>query len=242
MGEFKHRRVPKSVSTFLLIYNIVSFLSWGVVAYLLFQVPYDTLFFSNVSFLWDTIAIPLYVAQTLSLIEVGSSLLGYVNSNSTTTMLQISSRLYIIFFVWRLIPTSRHTRAFVLTIVAWMITELIRYSFYACQIFLKSDNFFLLKWLRYSIFLLVYPLGIIGEMICVWCSLNYIRDTPSLRAYPTPMPNFLNFQLDLLPLYFAILVCYIPGGLFLYSHMLKRRSKVLNSSSTIISDGTLKTD
>ncbi|OEH75158.1 protein tyrosine phosphatase-like domain-containing protein [Cyclospora cayetanensis] len=86
---------------------------------------------------------------------------------------------------------------------------------------------FLLKWLRYSGFTVLYPIGIASEVVCMCSSLSVLRSSPAFAQFPTPMPNKLNFQLSLYWAYIILLCLYVPGSVQLYNHMLKQRRKYL---------------
>lgn len=216
---------------YLIGYNTVAFACWMWVCVVLLSFKHSQNALKqplNPAKLWEELALPLKVAQTLSLLECLHSLLGLVRSSLFPTTVQVVSRLHIVWIIWRLVPEGRQTNALILTVVAWTLTELIRYAFYAFQnVF--SSVWFPVVWLRYTIFIVTYPLGILGEVLSIWASLDYLRDTPALRAYPVPMPNMFNFQLDLFTLYSVMLLVYLPGGVYLYRHMLDRRTKVLGS-------------
>lgn len=142
-----------------------------------------------------------------------------------TTAVQVISRLHMIWIIWRLCPPSRETIALCTAAGAWAAVECIRYPFYA---FSSVGNVpYFLKWLRYSAFIVLYPVGISSEVKCIWSSLGYLRDNQALRAYPYPMPNKLNFQLDLFVVYIFLLITYIPGSIHLYSYMISQRGKAL---------------
>jgi very-long-chain (3R)-3-hydroxyacyl-CoA dehydratase len=219
---------------YLLWYNTIAFVSWATVAFF-FLKNYNRNegAYKNGDLLWNSLRVPLLFAQTLSLLEVANSFLGITPSDGITTMVQVFSRLHIIYFIWRLIPNSRESLAFSVTVAAWTSTELIRYSYYTCQILFSHQKIFLLKWLRYSLFILAYPLGILGEMRCIWVSFSFLRKTAHLRAYPKAMPNFFNFQMDLFLVYCFVFLLYIPGGINLYMHMMNRRAKALRGEREI---------
>ena len=47
---------------------------------------------------------------------------------------------------------------------SWAITEIVRYSFYALTLINAVP--YALKYLRYSLFLVLYPTGISSELVC----------------------------------------------------------------------------
>lgn len=92
--------------------------------------------------------------------------------------------------------------------LAWGVTEVIRYAFYATKEL--GGTPFAILWLRYTTFIFLYPLGVSSELALVWLAL------PALKAsglWSYPMPNALNLGFDYY--WFCILVAigYIPGAL-----------------------------
>ncbi len=73
-------------------------------------------------------------------------------------------------------------------------------------------------WLRYSTFLVLYPLGVAGEIMC------YLAALPALREVAIP-----GSQLSLGEVISPALWLYRPGFPFLYFYMLGQRAKTLKS-------------
>ncbi|KAL8428030.1 hypothetical protein Efla_006936 [Eimeria flavescens] len=187
---------------------------------------------------WPEIEKPLFFAQSLATLEIVHALLGLVRSSVATTVMQVFSRLQLVWLLFPSVPASRNTVALNSCVAAWSIAELLRFPFFAVQQFLQLIDFMrrdstplevpvLLKWLRYSGFTVLYPIGITSEVICMCASLGTLGDSPQFAHYPTPMPNALNFEVNLYWSYLLLLVLYIPGSVQLYGHMLRQRRKNL---------------
>ena len=81
---------------------------------------------------------------------------------------------------------------------SWSTAEIIRYGYY-----LHKDSK-LIKFLRYNVFIINYPIGvIIGEIITI---VNFYQNS-NYKAYHC----------------IAVLITYIPCFPYLYFHMLKLR-------------------
>lgn len=74
---------------------------------------------------------------------------------------------------------------------------------------------------------MLYPIGITSEVICMISSLQSLKASQSFTHYPFPMPNRLNFEVNLYVAYIVLLLLYIPGSVQLYGHMMKQRRKYL---------------
>ncbi|XP_026192181.1 very-long-chain (3R)-3-hydroxyacyl-CoA dehydratase hpo-8 [Cyclospora cayetanensis] len=225
---------------YMLGFNLLCTYAWGVVFLALIrhfvQHSLPGAFFANA---WPELEHPLFFAQSLAILEIGHSLLGLVRSSVTTTFMQVFSRLQLVWLLFSLVPASRNSVALLTCVAAWSCAELLRFPFFAVQQLLMLIDLllgseasprevpFLLKWLRYSGFTVLYPIGIASEVVCMCSSLSVLRSSPAFAQFPTPMPNKLNFQLSLYWAYIILLCLYVPGSVQLYNHMLKQRRKYL---------------
>ncbi|WVQ96407.1 hypothetical protein IAU59_003512 [Kwoniella sp. CBS 9459] len=100
--------------------------------------------------------------QTLAVLEVVHSLFGWVRSPVGTVAAQVASRVWTVWGVAEAVPEVSHTSPlFATMLLAWSLTEVIRYSFYALSILQIQSP--ILNWLRYTTFLPLYPLGASSE-------------------------------------------------------------------------------
>lgn len=136
-------------------------------------------------------------------------------------------------------------------IFAWSITEVIRYSFYALKEVGSVPA--LLTWLRYTTFIVLYPIGVSSELAMVWLALPELRRT---GLWSLDMPNQFNMVFDYHVFCILMMLAYAPGtpSLYhslphtfwqpgtmqllefrvgfppLYMYMFKQRKKVLSAS------------
>lgn len=155
--------------------------------------------------------------QTTAILEVIHAILGLVQSGIFTTAMQVASRLFIIHAVCRpQISLNYHVPdclAWITMIFAWSITEVIRYNFYALNIWGIKSN--VLIYFRYTLFYVLYPLGAGSEWILLLRSLN-----PLYKAYGFKSAAF-----------HYVLAIFYPYGLFIMmSHMANQRKKALGIS------------
>ncbi|KAI0786704.1 tyrosine phosphatase-like protein [Abortiporus biennis] len=148
------------------------------------------------------------IVQSFAILEVLHSLLGWVRSPLTTTLMQVSSRLYV---VWGVLPLFPHTQSnpFVASaFLSWSITEVIRYTFYALNL-LKIQSSILL-YIRYTAFYLLYPTGASSEAFLI------------LNSIPQTVPSGLHEYLRA-----SLFTIWWPSLYVLYTHMIKQRRKIL---------------
>ena len=107
-----------------------------------------------------------------------------------TTVMQVASRLLLVWAITYPYPFVTQAPFYASMLVAWSLTEVIRYSFFALNVAGFQPK--VLTWLRYNTFIILYPVGIFSE-----CSLIMI------------VSKILQ-GMDKMVLY-AILAVYAPG-------------------------------
>ena len=66
-------------------------------------------------------------------------------------------------------------------VFAWSLTEVIRYSFYACSLLGKEP--YTLLWLRYTTFFVLYPIGAGSEAFVNYATLPRSNPVPSFSSW-----------------------------------------------------------
>ncbi|KAJ1951225.1 hypothetical protein EC988_004103, partial [Linderina pennispora] len=201
------------VDSYLVAYNAASFVGWS---YVLFQtVTYLLEHGTDLSGLFDQVGYAVIYVQTGALLEIVHSLLGFVRSSVLPVLTQVYSRLLL---VWGTLyvfdqPEVRASYGFVLILLAWSITECVRYSHYALSLLgIQSPT---LLYLRYTLFYVLYPTGFSGEMLEMWAALPFAG---AIR------PAFKGFLL-------LNIINYPPVLYKLYTHMIRQRRKVLGGET-----------
>ncbi|KAF2269187.1 putative 3-hydroxyacyl-CoA dehydratase [Lojkania enalia] len=137
--------------------------------------------------------------------------IGIVRAPLLTTLMQVASRYTLTWGIAYHFPaTTKFSPAYTSMLVAWSVTEVIRYSYFAFTLSgLGVPRF--ITWLRYNTFLILYPLGVSSE-----CWLIY-------KALPTAekMDERLGWVL------WGILATYVPGFYMLFMHMIGQRRRIL---------------
>ena len=126
-------------------------------------------------------------------------------------------------------PSSISNGYFLLSF-GWSIIEIVRYSYYILSLFQKDfSNFnipYLLIWCRYSFFVVLYPIGVSGEIITIW---NAKKDFCKYTLWKNS-----NFKITLADLVYPAYILYIPSLIFLYGYLFKQRKKVLNRLNNVV--------
>ncbi|WVO13685.1 hypothetical protein L204_101306 [Cryptococcus depauperatus] len=96
--------------------------------------------------------------QTLAVLEVVHAGLGWVRSPVGTVTAQVASRIWTVWGVIEAVPHITHrSPLFTTMLLAWSLTEVIRYTFYTLSLLSVSSP--ALNYLRYTTFIPLYPLG-----------------------------------------------------------------------------------
>eukprot|EP01025_Chloroclados_australasicus_P059962 TRINITY_DN762_c0_g1_i1.p4 TRINITY_DN762_c0_g1~~TRINITY_DN762_c0_g1_i1.p4 ORF type:complete len:228 (-),score=23.54 TRINITY_DN762_c0_g1_i1:257-940(-) len=221
------------MSSYLLAYNSSLVLGWGICLIRSMAAIYSG---EGLPGAWNAVKIPLGISQTAAIMEIVHAATGIVRSPLMATGLQVASRIGILWGV--LMPFSDEITSgglplfeiegikfelnFATLMLAWCVTEIIRYGFFAIKELDAVGPF--LQWLRYSSFIVLYPLGVASELTMVYLAWDKIKNS---GRFSIRLPNEWNFAFEFY--YFAVLCLflYIPGFPFLYMYMFKQRSKNL---------------
>ena len=138
----------------------------------------------------------------------------------------VASRLIVLWGIVHYSLPSQISLWFTLMVSSWAAVEVPRYMWYVMEIIGKPIDF--LTYLRYSLFLVLYPTGISGEIGCLWTSLPYFEKHP--EVLDITLPNKWNFvythSLVLSILLFGV---YPLGSYVMYNNMWQARKKKLFS-------------
>mgnify|MGYP005849365027 CR=1 FL=1 len=192
------------LTAYLISYNVLLLLAWAI--FFIWQITHG--------FVIDKISITiLNIAQVAALLEIFHAKKGWVKSPVFTTALQISSRVFVLFWL-NVIPEAQQIKIFgisgiTIVSVAWSVTEIIRYSYYATSLLNKEIK--LLTFLRYTLFIVLYPLGITGEAMIMLSVLKW-------NNYDFSIVNFVVA---------VVMVSYLPFFPKLYGYMWQQRKKKL---------------
>jgi very-long-chain (3R)-3-hydroxyacyl-CoA dehydratase len=128
--------------------------------------------------------------------------------------------------VVHVVPEAQTCRGFPLLLLAWEVTEIIRYSYYAVN--LLNLDVAAITWLRYTLFIVLYPIGVTGEL---WCQIASLERIAAERIFSLAMPNAANFIFNYYVVVILIMLSYIPIFPVLYMHMFAQRKKVIGGAA-----------
>lgn len=212
---------PSSATTvYLLLYNGLQTLGWTAILAVLIHHYTNN---ENCAGLWLKEEYLVKIFQTLAVFEIIHAAIRIVPSNPFLTFIQIFSRVFVVWGVIHSFARVHNSITLPVVLIAWSITEVIRYLYYV--MYLVGWVPYALLWCRYTFFIVLYPMGVSGEILTTIFALPYIRDT---QWYSITMPNFANVSFSYYYFVIFVLLAYIPGFPQMYLHMLKQRKKVLS--------------
>ncbi|KAJ1282586.1 hypothetical protein BS78_03G063900 [Paspalum vaginatum] len=161
---------------------------------------------------YTAVKLPLLFSQTSALMEILHSITGFVNSPISATLPQVGARTLVTWgIVWSFPETHSHVLVTSL-VLSWSITEVIRYPFFGLrEAFGITPSW--LRWLRYSTFIVLYPIGLISEVGLIFTAMPHMKGA------------YFFFWVVLTTL-------YIPGFPHMYRYMFTQRKKALSKAKT----------
>ena len=206
-------------SLYLILYNFLQLCGWSFFFFKGINLIINSKSFQEIYL--DTHLILEY-CQYGAFLEIIHSIIGLVRSSIFATSIQIIGRIIIVVILQFF--ESAISKGYLLIFFAWSIVEIVRYTYYIINLlqkeFVKFNIPYLLIWCRYSFFIVLYPIGVSGEMITVW---NAKKDFSKFILYKGN-----NFNFTVANLIYPIRLFYIPALVYLYGYLFKQRRKVLN--------------
>lgn len=106
--------------------------------------------------------------QTLAVLDIVHALTRLVHAPVLTTVVQVAGRSTVLWLVIENYPAAAHVPPFYACMVlAWSAADAIRYLYFATRL-VGGHQYRFLIWLRYTAFYVLYPIGIAGEIGCVY--------------------------------------------------------------------------
>jgi len=199
---------------YLILYNFISALLWLVIfGRVLLLVP--LVGFGRV---YNGVGRFAKWTQTIAILEVVHAATGLVRAPVRTTVMQVASRFLLVWGVVDNFPSLAKSTAYSTMLIAWSVTEVIRYSFFVLTLSGYSPGF--IGWLRYNTFFVLYPLGISSECVLVYKAIEPARKRGQEYAWALQL----------------VLLVYIPGSYILFTHMMAQRRKVMRGKQAIRTD------
>ena len=199
---------------YLILYNLLQFFGW---TFFFGKVTLGLLQSKSINEIYEETHVILQYCQYGASLEIIHSILKLVKSNVFATAIQILGRIAIVAILQYF--KSSISVGYLLLYFAWSLIEIIRYSYYLLNLIKNEYKSFEIPyihvWCRYSFFVVLYPIGVSGEMITVW---NARKDWKNYN---------IGGNFTVADLVYPLYALYIPSLIFLYSYLFRQRNKVL---------------
>ncbi|XP_062922417.1 very-long-chain (3R)-3-hydroxyacyl-CoA dehydratase isoform X2 [Mobula hypostoma] len=206
---------------YLFMYNLVQFLgfSWIFInmTVRLFVFGQDSLFDT-----FHAVGDMMNICQILAIMEVINPLLGLVRTALVPAIIQVMGRIMILFVVIGNQAEMQNKAAVFAVFYLWSIIEMFRYPHYMLSCI--GTEWKILTWIRYTIWIPLYPLGVISEAVCVVQSIPYFEET---GRFTIQLPNPLNISFSFSYFLRGYLIMMFLGLLVNCRHLYKQRYKRL---------------
>lgn len=217
-------RKEQTRTVYLVLYNLCQFIGFLYIM-LVVSIRYYRDGSDSMAGTYESVGNALKFVQILQYLEVMHPLFGYTKGGMLMPFLQITGRNFVLFIMIDAEERMQTKPVIFYLVLMWSTIELVRYPFYITQ--LLKRNIRLLTWLRYTIWIPLYPLGILCEGIVILRNIPYFEET---ERFTVALPNALNFAFHMptfLKLYLLVLI--LPGTYFMMDYMRKTRQKKLGS-------------
>lgn len=198
---------------YLIIYNLMQA---GLFLYIVFVLLSRLFFHGTDAFAdaYDAVSDVLASCQLAAILEVINPILGIVKTGVVAPFMQVFGRNMVLFLVV-VAHKELHQQAVVYGLfLVWSLIEVVRYPFYASQVINKRIE--PLIWLRYTMWIPLYPLGIFFEGTLIWRAIPLLEKS---ERFSIRLPNAFNFSFSFAWFLRVYLVLLIAGGWYMMKHM-----------------------
>lgn len=210
--------------SYLILYNIACCAGWAMVLAQGIQtvISSDASILEAMASIYDApgLAKILTIVQSAALLEIVHAAIGFVRSPVFVTAMQVGSRIAALFALTQS-PEAAHQFGAGLMIISWASVEVPRYAFYVAALITgdaTKKTPYPLFWLRYSLFAVLYPTGITGELTVF---LAAAKDNTFLTLLGEGSTSLMYYFIMSFP------VIYAPGALPMIFNMAGNRKKAM---------------
>ncbi|CAG0894220.1 unnamed protein product [Darwinula stevensoni] len=162
-------------------------------------------------------------ATLMQVLEVIHPLWGIAKGKPLNAFIQLGGRSVILFLQLDAEPRLQIKPVVFYILVTYALIEVVRYPYYMFHVY--GINFPLLTWLRYTMWIPLYPLGFICEGVIFLRGIPYFEET---GKYTVSLPNSWNWSFhfpNVVRIY--LLLFFIPVMYAMMMHMYRQRKRIL---------------
>lgn len=208
---------------YMVLYNLFMFIGFFYIC-IVIGIRYLRDGVDSIAGTYEAVGGAMRLVQLTQMMEVLHAIMGYTRSNVLATTLQVCGRNVVLFGLIHAEERLQTKPVIFYLFLVWAAIEVVRYPYYITQLYKKENDF--LTWLRYSLWIPLYPLGFVCEGVVILRGLLYFDET---GKFSIAMPNSWNFTFHY-PTFLRIYLLFfsIPIMYMLISQMYKARQRKLN--------------
>uniref|UniRef100_A0A3B3Z1T9 Very-long-chain (3R)-3-hydroxyacyl-CoA dehydratase n=1 Tax=Poecilia mexicana TaxID=48701 RepID=A0A3B3Z1T9_9TELE len=169
---------------------------------------------------FHTISDVMFFCQTLASVEVLNAAFGVVRTGVIPTLIQVVGRNFVLFIIFGSLEEMHHRPVVFFVFYLWSAIEIFRYPFYILGCF--NTEWKTLTWLRYSVWIPLYPLGVLAEAVAVVQSIPIFDQT---KLYSIPLPKAIGTSINFSYVLHVYLVLMFLGLFINFRHLYKQRKR-----------------
>lgn len=204
MKEFLYKH-----KTFIVLFmNIFQFIGWSLI---LLTSLYAVIIKSvdDISLIQSFLIKEVRIVQTMQLSDIIFSFFKFTSTSTFSSAAQVVGRLIT---VWFYMDDNDSYLILALFLIPWSISDCVRSLYYVIK------DVHIIGVLRYNLFLILYPIGMLGEQVLLF---SKEEDTQTLFTFRNKI------------IIKAVSVIYLTGLYFLYRRLLDLRKKFYENKKNI---------
>ncbi|XP_062620250.1 very-long-chain (3R)-3-hydroxyacyl-CoA dehydratase 3-like [Saccostrea cucullata] len=218
--------VPDLKTAYLFFYNLFQFVGFTFISsVLIVNFCRDKQMAMTSSF--SLVGNPLMVCQTAAIMEILHPMLGLVKSSAVAPLMQVLGRNFILFVIILHEENIQTAPIVFFLLLTWSLIEVVRYPFYMLAVL--NQKVYIVTWLRYTMWMPLYPLGIFLEGAVVILSIPLYELSERFCLF---LPNSVNMAFYFPWFLYAYPPVLLLAGYYMLKYMHSQRKKVLGATST----------
>nr|XP_034324775.1 very-long-chain (3R)-3-hydroxyacyl-CoA dehydratase 3 [Crassostrea gigas] len=218
--------VPDFKTMYLFMYNLFQFVGFTFISCVLI-----VNFLRNkeeaITSGFQLVGNPLMVCQTAAIMEILHPMLGLVKSGALAPLMQVLGRNFILFVIILHEENIQSAPLVFFLLLTWSLIEVVRYPFYMLAVLDKK--IYVVTWLRYTLWMPLYPVGIFLEGAVVIMSIPLYEMS---QRFCLSLPNNANMAFYLPWLLYAYPPILLIAGYTMLTYMHNQRRKVIGGVTT----------
>uniref|UniRef100_A0A3Q2QAE5 Very-long-chain (3R)-3-hydroxyacyl-CoA dehydratase n=1 Tax=Fundulus heteroclitus TaxID=8078 RepID=A0A3Q2QAE5_FUNHE len=169
---------------------------------------------------FHTISDVMFFCQILASVEVLNAAFGVVRSSVTPALIQVVGRNFVLFVIFGSLEEMHHRPVVFFVFYLWSGIEIFRYPFYMLGCF--NTEWKTLTWLRYTVWIPLYPLGVLAEAVAVIQSIPIFNQT---KLFSIPLPRAIGTSISFSYVLHVYLILMFLGLFINFRHLYKQRKR-----------------